>query len=421
MDRKALRFFLAAWAAVIVLRSVQVFGSYPPLDAWTWMLITVWILAFTGGALAGRTIEIVESGTVAEDPDPEWQNIWVRRLALFAGLGAAFLVYEFAIIRGYGFAMHVSEIRIQEVIRGGDNIETSMLGGIGRLLTPALQLAWVLAMFAWRNVSNTNRAILIGCTAFVFYEQFLFEGGRNYWASLLVQAWIAKMRDPQRKKLNISPTRLIVIGGAVFFVLFVFVDRIVARELRYFFAFGLQAMHHDLEINPNFAEALDSALGAIWFAFGMMWLYMTHGIHQLQVILFDADLNTAYGMHQFSVLALIINKLTGLNVFYDNFVELETPGVYTTGIGAAIIDFGLFGAVVWGALLGFIMTVGLRRGTVGTISWLSLAAPAITTIALFSPLLSMVPNAWLSLVWAWIALPRGAAKGQRQPRASLRS
>lgn len=419
MERSVLNIFFGVWIGILLLRSMEIFGSYPPIDLWTWAVIFIWLVVFSIGALAGRTVKLSPRSIVPDQLDRRWQNRWAKRMSLVAILGAAALTYEFAILRGYGFSLSVSQIRIEEVMRAETAAGVSVIGGMGRLMTPALQLAVVLAFFCWRNISVSTKIFLLVAAVAVFMQQFAFEGGRNFWASLAIQCFIVRMRDPGRKKLNINPSRVVIFALLFFYVLYVFVDRINERGIPLAFAYGLQAQYHDLEIPSELTKRLGSTLGPVWFAFGMLWLYITHGVHQLEILLFDPDLNYAFGMHQFSVAGQIFAKLTGLDVSYNDFEELLVPAVYTTLIGASVIDFGVFGAMVFGFILAFFTMLGLRRLARGEITFLAMSAPALSAIVLASPVLSMAPNAWLSLLWVWLILPRGRSRARNLRTASL--
>ncbi len=422
MDRKFIQLFLSGWIVVLVLRLSPFFGVWAPVDNMTWLVVALWLGAFGLGYLAARSLQPLPIVKPVLVIDPGWQDLWIRRFSLAAIVCAVILTYEFAINRGYGFGRSAFEIRIMESARVLEFVDApSIIGGIGRLLSPTLQVAWVLACLSWDTVRKRTFKILLFATAVLFIEQFMFEGGRNYWAALLVECLIARWVSSKPISFFAVFKRILIGGVVVGFILNVFVVRANFLNNNFLMAYSVQTIYHDFSITPEIASRVQGDLGPLNFAVNMLWLYITQGIHQLDVILQDTGMRHAWGMHQFSIFGQILEKLAGVNLRYNDMIELANPATYPTLIGAGVVDFGTIGSILFGGLIGFFTTLGLRRIQSGKNGWLAVSAPIWGTIVIFSPILSMVPTCWIAIVWVWVAtrfMPRvvPARRSQRPDR-----
>lgn len=403
LDARLIRFVLVSWCAVILARQLTLFGTWGPVKPEIWAIVLTWLLVFSLGYLLARTAQPMPEGPKRLTLDPHWQARWIRIMAVTAVVGALLLVYEFAIRRGYGFSASVAEIRILEVNRAGTS-SGSILGGLSRLMTPALQVAWVLATLSWKTVPRRTRIVLFTASVIVFYEQFIFEGGRNYWVCLFMMCLIARGTQGAKIQVSALAKRLLLLAGLMVFLLAIFITRPDSLGISLSTAYDWQTGYHDVTVTSAVEARFDGPLGPIYFAFAMLWLYVTQGIYQMAVIVGDTGMNHANGMHQFSVLAQIIEKVFGVSISYDDFSELINPGTYPTLIGANIVDFDIFGAILTGGALGFLTTLGLRHLQCRKLGWLSLSAPMMATIAVFSPVLSVTPNCWVAIMLTMIMM-----------------
>jgi hypothetical protein len=104
-------------------------------------------------------------------------------------------------------------------------------------------------------------------------------------------------------------------------------------------------------------------------------------------------------------MAQIASRLTGFDLGYDVFRNLENPGTYNTLFGAIYIDFG-YGGLVLQTLLFFGMTgAAIARLTRGQIGPLSISASMLMAAAVLSPCVNVLTNVWLGIVWLFIAIP----------------
>ena len=391
---------ISIWAMIFALHFSSIGGQWWPLETATWALMVVWVWIYAlSYLLAARWRERVPS--VAIQPTA-WWNGWVAATSVAASAGALLIIYEFAILRGYGFATPVSLVRIAEVESGGGG---SWVSGIGRMLSPALLVGWIMAVLGWSAVRPPVRLLLVGATGLVFYQQAMFEGGRFFFASLLSASVVARLFAPVA---SARPRRLNITGKlalAVLFVLavvvfgYVFVDRAAASEIAFGDAYALFVSDLRLELGHDLLAKLDGPAGAVWFASSMLWTYVTHAMSELDVLLREPNLVHAYGLYQFPQLGQLLTKMTGASYGYDVFSQLPSPGMYVTLYGASYIDFGHAGAMVTAVTLGAVTGKAMRHLASGRFAAFGLAAPLLWTVGLFAPITSVVTNLWPAMIW----------------------
>ena len=142
----------------------------------------------------------------------------------------------------------------------------------------------------------------------------------------------------------------------------------------------------------------------------MLWMYITQGFNELNVLVLGDSLNHAYGLMQFPQIGQVLSKLFNLNLKYDVFQELPRAGTYLTLYGASYIDFGHGGALLFCGCLGWFTGKSIAGLHKGVINGLTINAPLFITIGIFSPLVSLVSNMWPALFW-------GVIVGSRLQRA----
>lgn len=417
---------LLAWAGVLALRAASVGGEWHPLSAYTRALIVGWLLLYVVGFVAALA---PAGGTVEKKrfPPQKWFVKWTRRLSLVAAFGAAAIIYEFAVLRGYGFATDVTLIRITEVSNSKDGFSGSGISGMGRLMTPALVPAWLIALLSIEKLGKMTWLVLITATLIVFYQQATFEGGRFFTASLLLCGLLAfqlrgsieeraRAKAPRKKrgfmrKLTI-PVILII---AVLSFGQVFLDRVATTYPNLAEAYATFATNLDIDVSTDTLRKLDND-SAFWFVVYMFWIYVTHAINEFDVLVHYDRLVHAFGVVEFPQISKALSVFTGMDLSYDLSENHPVPGVYTTFLGPSYMDFGAPILLVTGLALGFLTALSLRRLYRGQFSGFGLAAPLFVALGIFSPIHSLVLNLWPAIFWAWIA----ALASQRRPQTTSR-
>lgn len=393
-----------AWGGIMLFRAMPVGGEWLPISVRAWTAALGWLVAYAMGFTLYLHTAKPRAATV-DDISIAWTLRWIRILCWIAIVGAGLIVVEFAILRGYGFSTPVALIRLAEVegaVAGA--FGGSAVSGAGRLMTPALQIVWILAVMRWRHLSMSVKSLLLFATLAVLLQQAMYEGGRFFLATLVVGGLIARTMNARATRTRVrafaSPRTLIIAGAAVLAFGFVFLDRANSLELDLSTAYLVYTRGFSVAVEPEVIARLDGAGGPLWFVASMFWMYITQGPSELAVLLDQQGFVHAYGLFQFQQIGLLLSKISGAALTYDVFSYLENAGVYATFVGAAYIDFGMGGAFLSAAVLGAITAAAIRAVESGRMNALGLSAPLLVVLGLFSPIISLVTNVWPAIVWA---------------------
>lgn len=151
--------------------------------------------------------------------------------------------------------------------------------------------------------------------------------------------------------------------------------------------------------SQTFLERMSKHPGVSFF-----WLYATHGVNELNNLVLGDKFSHSLGAFQFPQLARISDRLLGTDLRVEYKVDFPNDGLYTTMIGASFVDFGFAGAVGFGALFGIFLgfwanLFGQQQGA----TFSSMAFPLMMTIAISSPIVSVVSHTWPAMCWAAVA------------------
>ena len=453
--------FFSAWAFVFLLRQLPIGGGWAALDQQTSSLVLAWVsgtaLAMYAGGRIART-RAYKSPADALNPDPA-----ILILSLAAMAGAIMIILEFAFTRGYGFSTPVAEIRILEVNRGMKGAASSLLSGTGRLMLPAFLPALVLLVWSWKSVSRTAVFAFALAAAAVLVEQVLFEGGRIFLGSTFIALGIALLADLlkpaksggpsfSRKLINmvlilgLYGTVVVSYSGWVFSKRTEFTGESESAAFKRFSsniigekpatapesapapaaaqpsapqapaaqttaapavaakdpAVQTAAVPEPAEVPKDGRSRLQKLMDHPTTQF--FWIYATHGISELSKVLHFDNLQKTHGFFQFPQVSQMLDRVFGTDFRIDYYHDLPSIGLYTTMIGASYIDFGWLGAVLFGIgfgfLTGYCATSAVRQDG---LSFAAIAFPALMTVALVSPVVSIVNHVWPMIVWALAA------------------
>lgn len=433
--------FLIAWALIFVLRAFPLGGEWGYLSVHTAVFIALWVLAsavsiIAGGWIAQNHFEVSPRSYLGIDAA-------VIALSLASAFGAILIIVEFAFVRGYGLTMPVTEIRILEVNRGVAGAPGSLLSGPGRLMMPAILPALLMVAFHRRRLSRAA-LVAFGAAALLFlFEQIRFEGGRWFLFGTYFALAVGLLGDLLRNKVEggssfgrklVNALVFLVLYGVILFGYsgWVFANRYDGSgegqaaayerfsneliEKRYSEpgegekepipdVGGEELSGEELEAKP-LEEFSDSLFGELLLhpVTKFFWIYATHGVNELNNLVLGEEFSHSLGAFQFPQLARISDRVLGTDLRVEYKADFPNDGLYTTLIGASYVDFGFLGAVGFGALFGlglgvFANLFGRQRGA----SFSSMAFPAMMTVALLSPIISVVNHFWPVLCWSVIA------------------
>lgn len=403
---------VGAWAVMMVLHEINIGGEWDPIGLRTWGWLFLWVAALSAAyllSIAGRRA-----------PRPAGQKMYIpvridRWIIAFCGIvavGIGLFVFDFAILRGYGFSTAAAAIRTEEVNAAlSGTARSSAFSGIGRLLIPAILPTTLLAVLYWRHLKTITRLIFFATVATTVLQQLLFEGGRFFIASTAVTVVTAYLIfppvDPHRRvtrKRKIPFIRLALLGMVMLsFFAYVFITR--ALERGDYFATAYLQLASSFEVTPNYSQMnlFEGPFGGLWFSICMLWLYITQGVNELDLLLHQPYLEHAHGLYEIPHIGQAVMMVTGIDIRYDVLANLPTYGSYATFYGHSYVDFGNWGSIVFALIIGYFTARSIDLFWRGEIRPLSMIGPVMFTLCIFSPIISLVPTIWPAIAWALVA------------------
>ncbi|GAA0029522.1 hypothetical protein BwSH14_03330 [Bradyrhizobium ottawaense] len=379
-------------------------------------------------------------------------NHWVMALSLASLIGVGAMIYELAIVRGYGFSTPVFDLRTMQVEQADAGFVGSWLGGFGRLFVSAIVAAWIVACLRWQALSWRGLVVLLVSTLAVFLYQAAFEGGRSFATALVLVVFFASagssIADVSHDgRLRLSSLRFrhaapLVLAFVVLLAnnqynLTVFASRgsrtIQTIEQQLDQTLSATASTHetaddkapkaeqleiidqarassappyalaylryasDFDIDLSSIRDLDQL--AVKYSRAMNWLYITQGANEFDRIFGLSNLSHSYGFYQFPQIAQILSKLLGKDMRYNLARNLPNVGTYITLMGAFYLDFGTVPSLILAALMGLGLRYGLQCMFDGATTIFSLSAPLILVIMAAAPVTTLLPNMWPCFLW----------------------
>ena len=410
--RTVLYMILGSWILVLVARLIPIGGEWLPIDSTTRNAIVIWptLFAFsyllTAGPLGSRRarIEMVS--------DIEMKSWMALATSFVAATGALLIIFDLAILRGYGFATSAALIRDEEgnaAVRG--LLVSSPVSGMGRLMMPAVFVAVILLASSFRDMSKKRIAAAFLGIIIVVYEQVSFEGGRTVMATIILCALTSyylssrfEQKEKKKKKRKYSIPVIVGSGAILFamayFTFYIYVSRVLARNDFFWSSYLGFTRIFTIHVSSSHLSRLEGFFGGIWYSVDMLWLYITQGINELDLVLTQPNLPHAYGTYQFPHFAAIASIVFDIDIRYDVATYLPNAGTYLTIYGANFVDFGHLGAILSAAILGVLTAwtanAAIRRST----SFAALWGPLFVTVGLFSPVISVLTTVWPAFFWA---------------------
>lgn len=424
--RSVLYLILGSWIVVLVARLIPVGGEWLPIDNVTRNAVLIWPSLFalsyllTTGPLERR--RVVDQRVAS----PEMKRLMVLATSAIAAAGALLIIFDFAILRGYGFATSAALIRDQEgsaAVRG--LLVSSPVSGIGRLMMPAVFVAIILLASNFRDMQKRDTAISILCIAIVAYEQGAFEGGRTVIATIILCAissyYLSNQSDKKKKKKRKYSLPMIfgvatTLAAMAYFTVYIYVSRVLARNDFFWSSYLNFSRNFTLHVGSDHLSRLAGFSAAIWYSIDMFWLYITQGVNELDLVLAQPNLPHAHGTYQFPHFAAIASIVFDIDISYDVVSYLPNAGTYLTIYGANYVDFGHVGAVLSAVILGVATAWTANAAIRRTVSVAALWGPLFLAVGLFSPVISVLTTVWPAFFWA-IGVSIILSRGSREQSA----
>jgi hypothetical protein len=408
----------------IIFHALPVGGRWMPTSSLIWWALTGWLLIFLLGYLAGSRFPAMRAGHLKLLDDAAGHVAWI--MIAIAALGAILVVFDFVVLRGYGFDTSAALIRALETeaaIKGMNS--NSAVSGIGRLALPAAFPAFII-VFANKGVLSTAKlAAFTAMVLIILYEQLFFEGGRFYLTAMVaivaIVAFIRLRVSGGKGGFKLSPKLVLVTFGVgstlLFFFSYVFVTRILDRGDFFWSAYRGFTMSYAIAVDVDIIARLDGLLGPMWFSLSMLWIYLTQGINEFDQILQMDHFNHAHSLYQYPHFGQIAQMVAGIDWRYDLAANLPTTGTYLTLPGANYVDFGISGMLVSAFIFGAATSISFKAYLNHSRSGVALCAPLLIVTAVFSPVVSLFTTLWPAFFWSFVASLLLSAFERRQPRA----
>lgn len=408
--RSVLYMIVGSWALVLIARLIPVGGRWLPIEGMTTTVLLAWPALFAisyllaAGPLRSRAASNQQIAT------PRTMTNIALAMSAIGAAGAMLIIFDFAFLRGYGFATSAAIIRAEEgtaAIRGLS--VSSPVAGAGRLMLPAIFIAVGLLAANFRHMPRWSLVATILSIMLVAFEQAAFEGGRTIIATMILVAVISSylLSDAQQKKKKVRRTSLSVVAlvsavgvAMAYFTFYIFISRIMERNDFFWSSYLNFTRDFTIYVDSDYLSRLEGFFGGFWYGIDMLWLYITQGVNELDLLLSQPDIPLAYGTYQFPQLASLASVMIGVDIKYDVYTYLPNAGTYLTIYGANYVDFGHGGAILSAVILG-VATAWTAHSTIRrTVSAAALCGPMLVTVGLFSPVISVLTTVWPAFFWA---------------------
>lgn len=403
-----LKAFLVIWAAALLLHEVPIGGRWFPVHGVSWALLLGWIALFSlGYRFAGaRQVREVNNRVTAQT-----MATAATVCAIVSAVGAALVIFDFGVLRHYGFSTSAATIRAietQAFLQG--NSTSSPISGIGRLAIPAI-LPGLVIVTGTREILKLQHWLIVGISCLLLlYEQLFFEGGRSFIACALLVAIVTSLtrsrlsaQEVRRKRRPGARIWLMAsLPIALFYFASVFVVRIMERDDFFWSAYRSFASSFQIYVDTPVVARFEGVLGPAWFSLSMFWLYITQGINEMDQVVQIQNLNLAYGIYQVPQIAQVASLLFGVDIRYDTVVNLPNTGTFLTLPGANYVDFGVLGVVCSALITGYFTAMTMHALASDRAIGIALCGPIMVTVAMFAPVASVITIVLPALIWSLI-------------------
>jgi hypothetical protein len=406
---RMLQLVLAMWAFTLIFHELPVGGRWMPVGGLVWFALIGWVLTFAGAYLTVGRLRALKAGQRALYPGAAGYIALI--VMAISALGAALVIFDFAFLRGYGFDTSASLIRTLETEAAMKGLSTSSgVSGIGRLALPAAFPAIILLCANPGSLNRLQKIIFGVMLLILLYEQLFFEGGRFFltaMAAIIAIVTFIRIRVSNGGGgFKLSPRLVLasVVGGSALLIFFgyVFVSRIAERDDFFWSAYRGFTTAFAINVDVDIIARFEGFFGSAWFSLSMLWIYLTQGINEFDQILQLDHFNHANSLYQFPHFGQIAQITAGIEWRYDLAANLPNLGTYLTMPGANYVDYGMTGMFLSALILGGATAISLKAFINRSRSGLALCGPILITIAIFSPVVSLVTTLWPAFFWSFV-------------------
>jgi hypothetical protein len=342
------------WVVVFILRALGPI-NYQPVST-SFLLFALIFLMF--GA-AGYIFGLSGIGfDCKREPRYERNDLDLEfKLVLFLSLMYTVLTFaDFFILKG-GTLSSITLVREEDNLVGA---RMSLLGGL-IAITSAAPFILLCKIRHERILSNQSRGVFIVLLAIIGIATSFLSGGRNAFLIGMVVYFVQGLllkgggRIPDAAKNN--TVKLFIFVG-ILFSFYLFVDRelnqgVDVNQLLSIFAAKWSVQIDEIQTDNIF-------FGSIYAATTIFIFYFTHALNFIDQYFIENASPALMGAYNFPIPSKIIDIFFDSNISSSVSGELLVPGVYLTLPGSLYVDFGYFGTIVFGFLIGVVTGFAYR-------------------------------------------------------------
>ncbi|MEZ8103070.1 O-antigen polymerase [Vibrio bivalvicida] len=308
------------------------------------------------------------------------------------------LVYVFIAYFDFFIVKHATlggivEQRESEHLTGPRN---SVLGMFNVFLSGIPPLFMSILMFVPYRSRKMKLASMI--LVFLGFAAMFLSGGRNAFFISLLYCLFVKFAF-FNKHSNVSKNRirrmliLLVVFLGIVYSLNMFLERFEVQGFDVNTMLDYLEREYDISIYRMEFISLDYQ--PIYSVLVYLSFYVTHAFTYLDDYFQLSYSPYLLGGYNFYIVVRIIDFVTGSSLFQTGSESILQSGVYLTFPGTLYLDFGYFGGLIAGSVIGLFfgyLTNRLGNGTISHKLWFTF----ITVIMIFSPIYSVIgmANGW---------------------------
>ncbi|RSD29651.1 O-antigen polymerase [Vibrio pectenicida] len=303
-----------------------------------------------------------------------------------------FAYFDFFIVKNATLDGIVEQRELEHLTGPRDSI----IGMFNVFLSGIPPLFMSICMFVPYRSRKMKMASIV--LVFLGFLAMFLSGGRNaFFISLLYCLLVKFVFFNKHNKISKNRIKLILMSLVVFlgivYSLNIFLERFEVQGLDV--SRMLDYLEREYDISIYRIDFMSSVYQPIYSVLVYLSFYITHSFTYL-----DDYFQLSYSPHllggyNFYIIARIVDFITGSSLFQVGSESILQSGVYLTFPGALYIDFGYFGGLISGAVIGLFfgyLTSKLGNCTISHKLWFTFIAVNM----LFSPIYSVIgmANGW---------------------------
>ena len=338
------------WTIVFILRALGPI-NYQPISASFLLFLFIFLILGAAGYIFG--FSGIGSGRKRAARYERNNLDFEFKLVLFLSLMYTALTFaDFFVLKG-GTLSTITLVREEDNLVGS---RMSLLGGL-IAITSAAPFVLLCKIRHERIISNQPIGVFIIFFAIIGIATSFLSGGRNGFLIGIVVYFVQGLQlkkglefKLQKKNNKVRLFISIVILLGILFSFYLFVNRelnqgVDVNQLLSVFAVKWSVQIDEIQTDNIF-------FGSIYAATTIFVFYLTHALNFIDQYFIEGVSPSLMGAYNFPIPSKIIDVLSGSNISSSTSGDLLVPGVYLTLPGSLYIDYGYFGATVFGFLIG---------------------------------------------------------------------